>query len=123
MEREYEVVLLGATGYTGKYCAQYTASHLPTDLKWAVAGRSTSKLAALVDDIKQLNPDRRPPAVETCSLDERELEGLAKKARLIVSCVGPYHKYGEPVVKACIANGTHYIDTYACGEAIGWWGS
>lgn len=61
--REYELVLFGATGYTGKLCAEHITTHLPTDLKWAVAGRSTVKLAALVQEIKQLNPDRLQPSM------------------------------------------------------------
>lgn len=61
--REYDLVLLGATGHTGKLCAEYITTSLPTDLKWAVAGRSSSKLSALIDDLKTLNPDRLQPGL------------------------------------------------------------
>lgn len=61
--REYEIVLLGATGHTGKLCAEYITTSLPTDLKWAVAGRSSSKLSALIDHLKTLNPDRLQPGL------------------------------------------------------------
>ena len=61
--REYDLLLLGATGYTGKLCAEYITISLPTDLKWAVAGRSRSKLSALVDELKVLNPDRQQPSL------------------------------------------------------------
>ncbi len=110
-ERKYEVVLFGATGYTGKYCAQHIATHLPTDLRWAVAGRSAPKLNAVVEDLKKLNPDRPSPDVAVCSLELAELEALAKQTRLIINTVGPYHLYGTPVVEACAKNGTHYVDT------------
>lgn len=61
--REYDLVLLGATGHTGKLCAEYITTSLPTDLKWAVAGRSSPKLSALIDDLKTLNPDRLQPSL------------------------------------------------------------
>ena len=71
--REYDVVLLGATGYTGKLCAEHITMNLPTDLKWAVAGRSSSKLSALVDELRALVPDRLqpglPPSVMARRLD------------------------------------------------------
>lgn len=64
--REYDLVLLGATGHTGKLCAEYITTSLPTDLKWAVAGRSSPKLSALIDDLKTLNPDRLQPGLSPC---------------------------------------------------------
>lgn len=60
-EREYELVLFGATGYTGKLCAEHIITHLPTDLRWAVAGRSASKLSAVLKELKHLTPDRLQP--------------------------------------------------------------
>ena len=59
--REYDIILFGATGYTGKLCAEYITQRLPTDLKWAVAGRSASKLSAIVNELKSFNSDRREP--------------------------------------------------------------
>lgn len=56
--RQYDVVVLGATGYTGKLCAEHVSTSLPTDLRWAIAGRSEAKLLALTDHLKALNPDR-----------------------------------------------------------------
>jgi len=109
--RTYELVLFGASGYTGVYCAEHVAKLLPTDLVWAVSGRSTSKLQNVVDECRRLNPDRKAPDIETCSLDSTELDALAKKTKCIVNCVGPYALYGEPVLKACAENGTSYIDT------------
>ncbi len=61
--REYDLILLGATGYTGKLCAEHITTSLPTDLKWAVAGRSDSKLSALIDELNSMNPDRLQPGL------------------------------------------------------------
>ncbi|KAI9801085.1 MAG: hypothetical protein M1833_002953 [Piccolia ochrophora] len=109
-EREYELVLFGATGHTGRLTAEHITTHLPSDLKWAVAGRSGDKLAALVKDIKSLNPDRQQPSVEVAGLNKSELDALARKTRLIIATVGPYAIYGTPVFEACATNGTHYLD-------------
>lgn len=70
--KQYELVLFGATGYTGRLCAEHVSTHLPTDLRWAVAGRSAGKLSALVQEIKSLNPDRvQPGAVLTPSTSSK----------------------------------------------------
>ena len=59
--RQYDIVLYGATGYTGKLTASYMATHLPTDIKWAISGRSESKLEAVAATCNILNPDRTQP--------------------------------------------------------------
>ncbi|KAF1961668.1 hypothetical protein CC80DRAFT_522416 [Byssothecium circinans] len=115
--RQYELVLLGATGYTGKLTAEWVTTHLPTDLKWAIAGRNAKKLQTVVDELKQLNPDRKLPDIETCELKKGELVKLAKKTRLIITTVGPYMWYGEPVLAACAETGTHYLD---CTGEVPW---
>ncbi|KAK4239625.1 Saccharopine dehydrogenase-like oxidoreductase [Achaetomium macrosporum] len=108
--RQYDVVVFGASGYTGKYTAQYITTHLPTDLRWAVAGRSQSKLEGVVAECKMLNPDRVQPGIEICSLTDEDLAGLAKKTFILITTVGPYGKLGEHAFKACAENGTHYLD-------------
>lgn len=60
--RQYDIVVFGATGYTGKLTAEHIATNLPTDLKWAIAGRSASKLDAVAAECKSLNPDRIQPS-------------------------------------------------------------
>ncbi|KAG4027194.1 hypothetical protein MFRU_032g00600 [Monilinia fructicola] len=109
-EREYELVIFGATGYTGKFTAEHVATHLPTDLRWALAGRSSSKLEAVAAKCKTLSPDRLQPAIEICNLDDAELSALAKKTKVILATVGPYALHGERCFKACAENGTHYFD-------------
>ncbi|PQE08836.1 Saccharopine dehydrogenase protein [Rutstroemia sp. NJR-2017a WRK4] len=108
--RQYELVIFGATGYTGKLAAEHVATHLPTDLRWALAGRSASKLEAVAAECKELNPNRIQPGIEVCNLDDAELSALAKKTKLILATVGPYALHGERCFKACAENGTHYID-------------
>lgn len=61
--RQYELILLGATGYTGKLVAEWISTHLPADLKWAIAGRNAKKLQAVVDELTKLNPDRKQPGI------------------------------------------------------------
>ncbi|KAB5570557.1 Saccharopine dehydrogenase-domain-containing protein [Coniochaeta sp. 2T2.1] len=109
-DREYDLVVFGATGYTGKFTAESITTHLPTDLKWAVAGRSTEKLNQVVAHCKTLNPDRRQPAIEVCNLDHGDLDTLSKKTVVLISTVGPFGKFGEFAFKACAENGTHYVD-------------
>ena len=61
VDRKYELILFGATGYTGKLCAEHITTHLPTDLKWAIAGRTASKLSAVLGEIKHKSTDRLLP--------------------------------------------------------------
>ena len=108
--RHYELVLLGASGYTGKLCAEYIAKNLPTDLKWAVAGRSSSKLSSLTRQLKDHNQDRTQPTIEVATLSAEDLDNLTKSTTLLINTIGPYHLYSSPVVEACAKNGTHYLD-------------
>ena len=109
-DRQYECIVFGATGYTGKYTAEHITTHLPTDFKWAVAGRSEAKLRSLVEELKILNPDRLQPEVEIAQLEKDDLVSLVKKTKVLITTVGPYHKYGTVVVEACAETGTHYLD-------------
>ncbi|KAJ5178480.1 Saccharopine dehydrogenase / Homospermidine synthase [Penicillium coprophilum] len=112
--RQYDLILLGPTGYTGRLCAEHIVQNLPTDLKWAIAGRSAQKIEAIAQELKALNPDRLHPDVLVVQLKSTELNELVQKTRLVINCVGPYHLYSTPVVEASAVNGTHYVD--ATGE-------
>ncbi|KAL2124864.1 hypothetical protein VTJ04DRAFT_1229 [Mycothermus thermophilus] len=115
-DRQYDLVVFGATGYTGKYTAQYITTNLPTNLRWAIAGRSQPKLEAVAAECAKLNPDRLPPAIEVVGNQTdpdgyaEELAGLARKTLVIITTVGPYGRLGEPAFRACAENGTHYLD-------------
>lgn len=108
--KQYDLVIFGATGYTGKLTAEHINQAFPTNLKWAVAGRSQQKLEFFVQELKQQNPDRTDPGVEVAQLQKNDLTALARKTKVLINAVGPYHKYSTPVVEACAENGTHYLD-------------
>ena len=109
-ERQYEAVVFGATGYTGKLTAEYITASLPTDFKWAIAGRSESKLKTLAAELQSQNSNRAQPSIEVAQLEKADLLRLAKTTKVLITTVGPYHKYGSAVVEACAETGTHYLD-------------
>jgi len=100
-ERQHDVVVLGATGFTGALTARYLADHAPDTTRWAVAGRNRSKLERLGLDVPLLHADVNEPD---------SLRQLAESTRVLITTVGPYINYGEPVVAACAAAGTDYVD-------------
>jgi len=108
--RQYELIVYGATGYTGKYTAEHLHETAPSDLKWAIAGRNAKKLEAIIAELQALNPSRPLPAVETIEHNQPGLDSLARKTKVLISTVGPYARYGTPVVEACIKAGTDYLD-------------
>ncbi|KAI1268586.1 hypothetical protein F5Y18DRAFT_375987 [Xylariaceae sp. FL1019] len=110
--RQYDVVVLGATGYTGLMVAEHITTHFPTNCKWAIAGRSAQKLEGVVKKCQSLDPDRQPPHIEVCGLNDVELSTLARKSYwlFIITTVGPFAQYGEVAFKACAEAGTHYFD-------------
>ncbi|KAH8841356.1 hypothetical protein MCOR27_000951 [Pyricularia oryzae] len=108
--RQYDIVVFGATGYTGVFTAEQVAATLPTDVNWAIAGRSQEKLQKIATDLKAKYPDRRQPAIEVCNLNDQDLTTLVKRTFVLLATVGPYSHYGEYAFKACAQNGTHYLD-------------
>ncbi len=114
-DRPFDIVVYGATGYTGRLVAEYLAQHYQSKgPKWAMAGRSMAKLAEVRDLI---GAPADTPLIEANSDDPASMAALAQSARVILTTVGPYQLYGEPVVKACAEAGTDYADL--CGEP-GW---
>jgi short subunit dehydrogenase-like uncharacterized protein len=109
--RTYDIVLLGATGFTGELTAAYLAEHAPTDCRWALAGRNRAKLEAVRDRLATKDPALAElPLVIADSSDAASLRSLAESARVVITTVGPYLAYGEPLVAACAAAGTDYVD-------------
>jgi len=109
-DRQYDIIVLGATGYSGKYTCQHLVDHAPTNLRWAVAGRSRNKLDALSHDLKQRKTDRIAPGIEICTLSSQDLEDVTQKTHILLTTVGPYSRYGTPVFEACLKTKTHYFD-------------
>ncbi|KAI0160065.1 Saccharopine dehydrogenase-domain-containing protein [Hypoxylon sp. FL1284] len=108
--RKYDFLLLGATGYTGLLTAEFIARHLPSDLKWAIAGRSSSKLEALAKKLDAIDPKRSQPAIEVVSLEHRsQLDSVIKDSKVCISVI-LYEDAGEIVIQSCVENGTDYLD-------------
>lgn len=107
---QYEVIVFGATGFVGQILCRYLLNHagMQGELSWAVAGRSPSKLEKLVT---ALGPKAANLPLLTAEVtDESSLQALCAQTRVVVSTVGPYALYGEPLVKVCAETGTDYCD-------------
>ncbi len=114
-DRQYDLVLFGATGFTGGLTAEYLAANAPDGLKWALAGRSAKKLEAVRHRLANIDPRLADlPLVEADVTDQGSIEDLASATKTIITTVGPYALYGEPLVAACAKAGTDYADL--CGE-------
>lgn len=110
-ERPYDIVLFGATGFTGGLTAEYLARHAPDGLRWALAGRSETKLADVRRRLVEIDPALSGlPLLVADSADRASLDDLAAQTRVVISTVGPYVLYGEPLVAACATAGTDYVD-------------
>ena len=109
--REFDVVLFGATGFTGRLTAEYLAAHAPNGCRWAVAGRSREKLVAVRERLAEINPSCADLELLVADVTDRDsLRAVASRARVVVTTVGPYLRYGEPLVAACAEAGTDYLD-------------
>ncbi len=114
-----DLVLFGATGFTGGLTADYLAEHAPADLRWAIAGRSAEKLAAVRNRLAGIAAHwAELPTLVVDAGDPVALAELAGRTRVIASTVGPYLQYGEPLVAACAAAGTDYLDLTGEGEFV-----
>ncbi len=110
-EREYDVVLFGATGFTGGLTADYLAAHGPADLRWALVGRNRAKLEAVAARLAGASPVAPAPALlEADAADYAALARIAESTKVVITTVGPYALYGAPLVAACAAAGTDYVD-------------
>jgi short subunit dehydrogenase-like uncharacterized protein len=110
-DRDLDLVLFGATGFTGGLTADYLAEHAAAGLRWALAGRSEEKLKAVRSRLAEIDPALAD--LELVVADASDAAALAKVAgrtRLVVTTVGPYQQFGEPLVAACAAAGTDYVD-------------
>jgi short subunit dehydrogenase-like uncharacterized protein len=104
-ERPHDVVVLGATGFTGALTAEYLAAHAPQSTRWALAGRNRAKLEEVRERAGAKVPLLHADVNEPASLRE-----LAEATRVLITTVGPYSHFGEPVVAACATAGTDYVD-------------
>lgn len=114
MARDYDIVLFGATGYVGGLTAEYLAEHAAEGARIALAGRSAEKLEELGRRLER--PDWGVIVADVA--DEHAIKALAEAGRVVISTVGPYLKYGEPLVAACTAAGTDYVDLTGESEFV-----
>ncbi len=110
-DREFDVVLFGATGFTGQLTAAYLARHAPAGLRWALAGRNQQKLSAVRERLADIDPElERLGLLHADVSDAGSLADVAGRAKVVITTVGPYLTYGEPLVAACAEAGTDYVD-------------
>ncbi|MGI9530000.1 MAG: saccharopine dehydrogenase family protein [Acidimicrobiia bacterium] len=114
-DAEFDIVVWGATGFTGRLVAEKLAARFGSDgdLRWAIAGRNQAKLEAIRSGLGASAADI--PILIGDSHDVASLEALAARTNVVCSTVGPYAKYGSELVGACVRTGTHYCDL--AGEA------
>lgn len=112
--RERDIVVLGATGFTGSLVAEYLVTRglvSGAETKLALAGRDRGKLEQLRRSLAKIDPSAAEvPLLLADSCDRESLDDLVTKTKVLCTTVGPYAKYGEQTVAACAENGTHYCD-------------
>jgi short subunit dehydrogenase-like uncharacterized protein len=101
MSRDFDIVLYGATGFTGRQTVAYFTQHAPSDLRWAIAGRNREKLEALHASVPVLVAD---------SSNQSQIDDMIRRTRVILSTAGPFALYGTGIVDACVRFQTHYAD-------------
>lgn len=110
-KRDYDVVVFGATGFTGRLVAEYLARSAPPGLRWAIAGRSRDKLERLRSELAEI--DASAGEIGLIEADAREwatLALMANQTRVVLTTVGPYADGGDQLVRACVTSGADYVD-------------
>lgn len=111
MSRPLDVVIFGASGFTGKYTV-YESVKILQNLKWGIAGRSKSKLETVLKEMGKKagkNLDHIPIIIADVQ-DPDSLLAMAAQCRIVVNCCGPFRFFGEPVISACVDSGTNHVD-------------
>jgi short subunit dehydrogenase-like uncharacterized protein len=101
LSRDFDVILYGATGFTGRQTVAYFQKYAPADLRWATAGRNKGKLEA---------HNAQVPVLVAGSQDQSEIDAVVSRTRILLSTAGPFALYGTGFVDACVRFGTHYVD-------------
>ena len=113
MARKFDLIVYGATGFTGRLVAEYLNRRYGSDgeVRWAMAGRCLTKL----EEVRSLiGAPATVPLLAADASDGQALRKLASAARALITTVGPYQLHGEPLLQACVDSGTDYLDL--CGE-------
>ena len=115
-DKSLDVVIYGATGFTGKLVVEYMQENYGNDesVSWAIAGRSEEKLKAVSEDLKV---GSNVPHLLVDSNDTDSIESMVKQTKCVLTTVGPYQLYGAKILQQCVIHGVDYVDL--CGEP-GW---
>ena len=106
-ERDFDVVVFGASGITGRQVAAYLSERTADDgATWAAAGRNAAKLQEVLGEVDVTDPETIVADLD----DPASLATMASRARVILNLCGPYTLHGRPVIEACVGAGTHYVD-------------
>jgi len=110
-DRDFDVIVWGATGFTGRLVAEYLALTygVGRQLRWAIAGRSADKLASIASMARESQAEELPQLLADIN-DPDSIDQLVQKTRVICTTVGPYALYGSVMVEACVKHGTHCCD-------------
>ncbi|PTU30746.1 saccharopine dehydrogenase family protein [Stenotrophobium rhamnosiphilum] len=109
--RKFDIVIFGATGFTGGLTAEYLARNAGSKLRWALAGRSEAKLKLVRERLVEINPALADLDLLQADVDDVDsIKEIAGSSKVVITTVGPYIRYGEPLVAACAAAGTDYVD-------------
>jgi short subunit dehydrogenase-like uncharacterized protein len=109
--RQFDLVVFGATGFTGGLTAEYLARHGGDTLRWALAGRSLNKLKAVRERLGAINSACKSLQLIEADVDDAAaISRIAESANVVITTVGPYLNFGEPLVAACAKAGTDYVD-------------
>jgi short subunit dehydrogenase-like uncharacterized protein len=110
-DRRFDIVVFGATGFTGALTAEYLARHATAGTRWALAGRNATKLEQVRGQLAVIDlACAELPLLHADAGDADSLRAVAESTKVVISTVGPYIRYGEPLVAACAAAGTDYVD-------------
>ena len=110
MQRKFDLLVYGASGFTGRLVARYLAQHAPPALRWGLAGRSSAKLSEIKAQCVALNPQLAELPVVLGEGEGEALRALVQSTTAVISTAGPFKLYGEPLLAACAESGTHYAD-------------
>jgi short subunit dehydrogenase-like uncharacterized protein len=115
MRRRFDVIVFGATGYTGRLVAEHLHARygVGRSVVWAIAGRDRARLTAVREWV---GASAKLPLFVADASDAASLASLVPQSKVLLSAVGPYQLYGEPLVRACASSGTDYVDL--CGEPV-----
>lgn len=118
-EREFDLVLFGATGFTGELAARYLAKTYGSGIPWAIAGRKEASLRKIRDKLAAIDPTlSEMTLVIADTSDPASVDAMVNRTRVVATTVGPFAKFGTPLVRACVAYGTSYADITGEGSWV-----